>query len=121
MLQLKETEAAWLAGLLEGEGCFGFYNVPRGKQLRLQLVTTDYDVAIYAIQLMSIIHAPRSRNDPRGFRKTTYHVSAYGENAARIMKIILPYMLGRRSEKIIEILNEYRKHKIAIGKEEAVI
>jgi len=92
------TEVAWLAGLLEGEGCFGYY---RGPTVKLEM--TDRDVIERAHPWFS--GTVRSY-DRRGMQ-TTYTVQVYGQRAIDLMLKVRPYMGARRGAKIDAIVREW--------------
>lgn len=99
----------WLAGLLEGEGCF---DLQKGTYPRIRLSMTDRDVVGRAASLMdtgvrlSIRHAPN---------KSTWHAELQGERAAAIMEELLPYMGARRSQRIADSLGVFRARHIVGG------
>jgi len=92
-------ETAWLAGLLEGEGCFVQSRYPR-----IQLSMVDRDIVERAARMMEAgVREPRVRPP----RLPQFLVSPSGARAVTAMKRILPHMGGRRSKKIASILAEY--------------
>lgn len=94
---MTEIETAWLAGILEGEGCFYFKRTPMVK-----LSMTDEDVVERAAKLVG--KQCRKANRPTVSGKSVYLLEIHGEKAIRLMESILPYMGGRRSNKIREVL-----------------
>lgn len=102
----SDVDLAWLAGLLEGEGCFtsGVDSaVKTTLVIKVHLAMTDLDVVERAAKFMEgatvIECAPRKLQT-----KTVYRVTRRGYSAARIMRWILPFMGARRSAKIQECL-----------------
>jgi len=94
---MKDTEIAWLAGLLEGEGCFYF----RGTSY-IKLQMTDEDVIRRAADLMGRTYR---RAEPRGSqKKVVFSFELCAGHAIEFMKLILPYMCSRRTAKINEII-----------------
>ena len=112
----------WLAGLLEGEGCFssmpsgssGLYTTPV-----VQVAMTDKDVIANAHEVFEHIGGrginTRERQLPSG--KTCYHLSVTGLPAVRIMCSVLPYMGNRREEAILGVIAEWNpvKYKEAVA------
>lgn len=114
-------ESAWLAGLLEGEGCFFVYTGPHNKraQLRVQLKMSDRDIVERAVGLMAIggsitEHNPNgspgqilsadTAKNPAAW-SVTYGACWIGQKAENLMRRILPYMGDRRTSKIEECLS----------------
>lgn len=111
----------WLAGLLEGEGCFtdtksgvsGHYRTPL-----LSLVLTDKDVLEAAALLIKRL----GRRAPTRYRrmlpsgKTAYQCQTTGLPAMMVMMGVLPYMGRRRSAAIRRVFKNWRpkKYKAAI-------
>ncbi len=110
---MRLNDLYWLAGLLEGEGCFCYYASPG-----IQLVMTDRDVVERAAALLDR-HVRGPYQQP-GNRKATYHTDLWGENAIGWMKKLKPLMGARRTSKIEEILSRWgnapgRAHKSGTG------
>lgn len=98
MIHGDRDDVMWLAGLLEGEGSFDAH---RGKYPRIRLAMTDRDVVGRAASLMDArirLSLHRAPNKP------TWHTEISGPRATEIMRLILPHMGARRSQKIAEIL-----------------
>lgn len=92
----------WLAGLIEGEGSFGYYvGSPRVtvKMCDLDIVTR------LAAHLKSNVRSDKLR--PRC--KQIYTVEANGHRAAGLMMTLYPLMGARRQERIRACLSEWRK------------
>ena len=101
----------WLAGLLEGEGCFTT-NTPGRTGTRTPLIglgMTDGDV-ITDVQTMLTSLGGRevrrmTRQLPSG--KTVYTLNLTGLPAVKVMCAILPYMGERRGAKIRAIIAQW--------------
>lgn len=98
----NRDDLIWLAGLLEGEGCFDLH---RGKYPRIRLAMTDRDVVGRAATLMGCSLRLSLRKSPQ---KSTWHAETSGARAADILWQLLPHMGARRSQKIADSLGEYR-------------
>ena len=95
---MKPEDAAWLAGLLEGEGCFRRTN----HTPIIQLSMTDQDVTARAANLMKVpTYGPYSKGNGR---KDQWMACAAGEKAMATMRTIRRYMGERRGQRIDEIL-----------------
>jgi hypothetical protein len=95
-------EVSWLAGLLEGEGCFRYANgCPT-----IQLSMTDRDVVERAAKLIGIkAHAPYKRDDGHRWVHTCM---AFGTDATGWMMTVYSFMGERRRKKIRDILAQWK-------------
>jgi len=100
---MNNIDNAWLAGLLEGEGCF--YKAPNtngNKYLVVQIAMVDKDIIERAAKLMGN-PAICSRQLPSG--KTCYQIRITGAKARELMQGLY-FLLGqRRRAKIDSIIN----------------
>ena len=110
----------WLAGLLEGEGCFTtqrYTSSPKTTPL-LTLVMTDYDVVDEAKKLLECIGGRSITIGRRVLKsgKTAYFIYLTGLPAAKNMMTILPFMGERRALKIRTILAAWtpKKYRAAV-------
>jgi hypothetical protein len=94
----SRDDLLWLAGLLEGEGTFDAH---RGLYPRIRLAMTDRDVVGRAASLMDTKLRLSLHPAPA---KPTWHSEISGVRAAAVMRLILPHMGARRSQKIAEVL-----------------
>lgn len=95
---MTPEQTAWLAGLLEGEGCFSM-----GSGAQVILSMTDEDIVRRAADLMG--ESRVSVIEPRTTRhKPLWKTVAYGAEAERIMRAIRPLLGARRAAKVDEIL-----------------
>jgi hypothetical protein len=99
---MADNELYWLAGLLEGEGCFSNRSDRYCSPL-IQLVMTDRDVVVRAARAMGA-HKVIECKVPRKADKKIYRTNVYGSTALQLMRDLLPHMGERRSAKILEIL-----------------
>lgn len=100
--QISEPDIMWLAGLLEGEGCFDETST---KTPRVRLCMTDPDV----VDRASVIIGTHVANVRTMQARTERHLSKYsldinGIPALELMERLLLQMGGRRSTKIRELL-----------------
>lgn len=106
---MTPEETAWLAGLLEGEGCF-YLQRARGYWKRgypaLRLQMTDHDVVARAAALMG--GARVQRREPGGPNaQPTFLISLMGWPAVDVMQAVRPLMGERRAAKIAELVDDY--------------
>jgi hypothetical protein len=106
--QMTTTQIAWLAGLLEGEGCFRFGG--RSSPV-IQLQMTDVDVIKRVARSLGVEAKPQPARAGRFGDKVIWRLDIYGDKATEIMRLILPYMGERRTTKIQEVLTGRRKRR----------
>ena len=108
MIDIKDIY--WLAGLLEGEGCFAVNNSAYYcPQITLKM--TDRDVVEKAHRLL---RATSKVNEERRYaerNKPIYWFRVMGSLAASWMMTLYPLMGERRQEKIREVLEVWKLGK----------
>ncbi len=102
---MKPEDAAWLAGLLEGEGCFQASDT-RSIAIQIHLNMTDEDVIRRAADLMGGNVNPRYGGEPRYGKKVCWNTTVSGDKAVPVLLAIRPYMGERRSAKITQLLEK---------------
>jgi len=105
-------EIAWVAGILEGEGCFSINkNSPA-----IRLGMTDLDVVERARSILkknAKINTPQSAIGKNGnLLKQRYLLTLIGNIAIQWMMTIYPLMGFRRKMKIQEIIHHWKTHTI---------
>jgi hypothetical protein len=106
--RLTPTELAWVAGLLEGEGCFtrkSRASSPRGIVVMCQMTDCDVLHRLHKIVGAGYFRGPYP-NGPRG-RLPRYTFQVSGNLAYQLMKQLLPLMCSRRTARIRQLLREY--------------
>lgn len=97
------ADIRWLAGYLEGEGCFTFtggkYRYPR-----IVVESTDEDV----IQRVVKLWGNKARAVQHGKHKVGYSVASTCAKAAGWMMTLYPLMGQRRQARIREVLTNWR-------------
>lgn len=96
--EINREDAAWLAGLLDGEGCF---DSPRGNP-RVRVKMTDFDVVLRAADVMGATTHAEPAYRPNHSDLMVAQVT--GDRAVAVMREILPWMGSRRSAKITDIV-----------------
>ena len=98
----------WLAGLLEGEGCFAFSRRHNGKYIYyiLQLIMTDEDVVERAASILGVKCTKQALITKGG--KNIYRACAQGPYALGWMIQLYPHMGKRRQAKIDECLTVWK-------------
>lgn len=101
-------ELTWLAGLLEGEGCFILNsrrkNPNHRKSIQVSLAMSDEDVVRRAAALMgTTVNVMR---EARGTHSKMWRTLASSQKAEDLMLAVRPHMGERRGAKIDAILAE---------------
>ena len=106
---LHREDAAWLAGLFDGEACF---DAPNGNP-RIRLKMSDLDVVLRAAGLMEArTHRETVWSTAMHPRKPLLVAQITGDRAVHIMREVLPWLGSRRSARVTEIiLNHQAKAK----------
>jgi hypothetical protein len=113
---LKTGDIHWLAGLLEGEGHFGFYGSKRGDRTvggsaRILLGMSDRDVMERARDLMGFRPLLFRRKPSPLSTRPCWQFSLCGRRAAGWMMLLYPLMGERRREQIRESLVLWRAQR----------
>lgn len=113
----RELDIAWAAGLLEGEGCFGWYGTrsKQGWNLKgypcVTVCSVDRDVIE---RVASIFDGSVREEKPTSTGKPVWEFRAINQRAADIMVEIFPLMGVRRQEKIKEVMASYAERAVAL-------
>ncbi len=110
-----EIAVAWLAGLIEGEGCFS-YGVSPGIRVGM----TDRDVVDRVSAILGRNHV-RGPYRYRANKKPVFYTEVWGADAIAWMRRLLPHMGERRSKKIGTILERWvaapgKHHALGTGR-----
>jgi hypothetical protein len=116
MLNLTETDIAWIAGLLEGEAYFGIDNrskdryeiskTPPAPFIKISMV--DEDIIQRLSKLLDKSYFSPSRKTVTGKQVYTLYIGEK-EKVLFILQKILPYMGVRRGERITECISHLQK------------
>ena len=107
---MKETDLAWLAGLLEGEGSFLKAPPSSPNCPRISLEMTDKDIVERAAALMGG-NAVERINLRNALWKPAYRVAIKGSRAVALMRVLYPAMGARRRSQIDAALATYIERK----------
>ena len=100
---MTDQELGWLAGVLEGEGCFTTTG-KRRPYVAVYFVSTDKDVTERVAGLMDCSKVQTLKHTSDVSRKPQYRCVVQGKKARAVMESVLPLMGQRRSERINELL-----------------
>lgn len=115
-LELTTASVAWLAGIIEGEGCLSIKGPHVGvrgcKTIHIHLGMTDKDVVDKAAAIMGVKalgpYPPSSKRKDGCERKDQWRAVATGSLAASWMMTLYRYFGSRRQEKARECLAYWR-------------
>jgi hypothetical protein len=112
---LNNIEIAWLAGILEGEGYFGFNGSSKSLNPSIQVSMVDRDIIERIADLFAAVKGKKCNiMEIDRFTKinsnwqTQYKVEISGKPARKIMLLVVKLMGFRRRQKIWQILNGYK-------------
>lgn len=98
---MNVPDLKWLAGLLEGEGCFTFHGDGRPQVI---VHMTDADVVAKAARRMGV--KPYGPYFDKKGSMPFFTANLYGPKARVLMRQLYPHMGARRRARIRHILEE---------------
>jgi hypothetical protein len=117
MLDLTETDIAWIAGLLEGEGYFGIDDHQRNYKVSksppapfIKISMVDEDIIQRLSKLLNKSYFLPSRKTVTGKQVYTLYIGEK-EKVLFVLQKILPYMGVRRGERITECISHLQAWK----------
>ncbi len=99
---LSEVEAAWLAGLIEGEG----WIATPDKPLALSVTMTDPDV-IEAVRRMTGVGTVRRKSPQRAHYQPSYAWQVHGRAVVDLLRQLRPWFHQRRGERADGVIAKY--------------
>ena len=109
---MNTLEIAWLAGIIEGEGCF-ISVLGKNPNFRIQVKMTDKDI-IDRIQKITNLGSTNVEVMKNPRYKTCYHWKiCIQSDVAALMMTIYPFMGERRRARIKLLLKEWRAYPIS--------
>jgi len=103
---LRLVDIGWLAGIIEGEGCFYISRQYTNPSFRIQVNMTDKDVIE---KLQRITNLGNLYVDNHKGKKTSYiWIVSRAPDVVALMMTLYPLMGERRQKKIRECLIEWR-------------
>lgn len=96
---------AWLAGILEGEGCF---RITEQGTITIVLDMTDEDVVRRAHRVAGVGHLHGPLRIKGGNQKDSWRlIISYSDHTYALCAAILPFMGERRSARMTEMLKHF--------------
>lgn len=112
MNEINETQLAWIAGILEGEGSFVEKHVKKGGRnyyyAKIQCGMTDEDVVRRLHTLTGVGNVNGPSVPRKAGHKPMWHWSVGAQaDVIPLLRALKPLMGKRRSEKIAYLLDAY--------------
>lgn len=101
---MTNEEAAWLAGILEGEGCFDFNNGNNHQYPRIRIEMRDKDVIERVAVLCGGNGRVRETTRIEKHHNTFKFQVCQKDRVQEVLAAIRPWMSERRGEKIDSML-----------------
>lgn len=98
------VEVAWLAGVLEGEGCFGLYGQEGFDRFCVICVSTDLDV-VESVHRIAGCGTVISRTPVEGTKQAYQWATWDRDKVYGVLCLVRPYMHSRRAEKLEQMLS----------------
>lgn len=104
---LSEPEAAYLAGLVDGEGCLNFYKTRsvscrRGYTFVARLAISNCDVeTLIGLREQLGIGSVVKKPTPQGNRRDGYNLCFYAREVRALLPLILPYLRIKRQQALL--------------------
>lgn len=113
---MELVDAAWLAGLFEGEGCIGWSD--KG-QAALTLASTDLDVIERVHQVVGL--GSVVAKEPRTSNRKPYWIWKVGSQAdfLSVADTIQPFLMSRRSARLDEVRALLAQHNERVAANKA--
>ena len=112
---MEPTEAAWVAGIIEGEGCIVWYR----DQARIQVKMTDHDV-IERLQAWTGLGTVREEKRPANRKRIWKWVVGPQEDFLALAEQIEPYLLARRAARLREVRASLLLHREGVAERAAL-
>ena len=110
-ITLSDSQAAWLAGLFEGEATFGFTT---SGHPRVGLQMTDRDIVQRVAEIFNVKVSVRKKAKGREHHKDLHLITiCKAQVLCDSLTRILPFMGKRRSKRIIEMLDYFKQKNIS--------
>lgn len=94
----------WIAGFLDGEGCFGYYN----RTPIILVGSTDKDLMELYVKYTKVINKLMVVKSRDGVRKVAYRIAITGSLAVQWMMTLYPLMCQRRKNKIKSVISSWK-------------
>lgn len=116
-MMLSPTDAAYLAGFIDGEGCIAYREKVDGAHIVLEVVQTVRAPLDWAVEVTGCGRVT-VRREARANRRDVYHWKVYGmDEICQILEAVRPYMKVKYAEATAMIVaGHLRKCRPSPGK-----
>lgn len=115
---MQSTRLAWLAGIIDGEGVIGFYEIPSNKtgvtyQNHVRVINADPDIIAECDAIITEVigHRVTHGRDLRKDRPNVYwYISVnHQKDIIKLLSLVEPYMVGKKSQAhlLLEMLKRH--------------
>jgi hypothetical protein len=101
MRRMAKHELWWVAGLLEGEGCFG---TQKSGYVTIQVQTADREVIEKLVEFTGLGHVSGPFKTRAAHHAPMYGWHPSGANAVALIELVYPLLSSRRQARIDETL-----------------
>lgn len=102
-MELTETEIAYLAGIIDGEGCITvLVNSTGSFTLRVEVGSTSKELVEWFSEKVEQVPIFFTKSKTE-LHKDSYNVMATGDKAKRLLEKILPYLIVKKKQASIAL------------------
>jgi hypothetical protein len=98
---LEPTEAAWLAGLVDGEGSIVFPKPGSLHSLRLSVCNTYEPLMTKILEVVGTGSIVRKKYT--NHYKDTFYWQCYGDNARKLIQAMLPWLIVKQERALLAL------------------
>jgi hypothetical protein len=102
-IQLSEATAAYLAGIIDGEGYIGLNKSISVYGLRVVIKTTSKKLSDWLREKTGLGDKIQLRDDKRGNRQRAYEWRVFGEQAGQLLEAIVTFLVIKQEQARIAI------------------
>lgn len=110
----NSVDIAWMAGIIEGEGCITYSSSKKYNGVKVEVAMTDKDTIEKLAEVSGIGHI-RARKVVPGTKPAWAWYVHKGKDVARLLCAISPMMSERRRAKILEVADRLSANRGAFG------
>lgn len=108
---MTETEKAWLAGFIDGEGTIYISSSKKGRELALRVRNTHLPSLDRIKQICKIGHiGPHGGGPGRLGKRKGYEWYATNMQALKVLENVYPYLVTKRAQAEVAIAFQRHKH-----------
>lgn len=98
MFNMTKEELAYLAGIIDGEGCITVccWRKTRQHVLRLKIANTNLDLMMWLSDKLNHPYHPTTDNGTR--RRACYEIAISGRRAIQILEEVYPYLVVKHKQ-----------------------